>query len=72
MYAAVGDYLGPSRAVAAIGHITLACGVGQVFGPAMAGVIAEQTGSFYLVFRLCAVLSVVAALLSFFLRPPEQ
>jgi len=71
MYAAVGDYLGPARAVAAIGHITLVCGVGQVLGPALAGVVAEQTGSFYIVFRLCAVLSMTAAVLSFFLRPPE-
>jgi MFS family permease len=71
MYAAVGDYMGPSRAVAAIGHITLVCGVGQVLGPALAGIIAEQTGSFYVVFRLCAVLSMMAAFLSFFLRPPK-
>jgi len=71
MYAAVGDYMGPARAVSAISHITLVCGAGQILGPALAGVIAERAGYFYVVFRLCAVLSMTAVFLSFFLRPPK-
>lgn len=72
MYAAVGDYMGPVRAAAAIAFITLFCGAGQVVGPAAAGILADKTGTFHIVFWLCALLTICAVFLSFFLRPPEN
>lgn len=72
MYAAVGDYLGAARAVKAICFITLFGGAGQVVGPAMAGVLADITGTFHIAFWLCALLSACAVFLVFFLRPPEN
>lgn len=67
MAAAVGDYLGPERAVAAFGAITLFFGVGQICGPALAGVLAKATGTFgpsYLTAALAAglALALTAAL----------
>lgn len=72
MYAAVGDYLGPARAVKAIGFITLFGGAGQVFGPAAAGVLADITGTFHVAFWLCTLLSACAVCLAIFLRPPGK
>ena len=70
MSAAVGDYMGPAQAVKALGFITLFFGAGQVVGPAMAGFLADVTGSFSAGFWLCAGLTGLAAILSFFLKPP--
>jgi len=72
MAATVGDYKGPAQAVQALGFITLFFGFGQITGPAIAGYIADITGSFSLAFWLCAALSVVATLLAYFLRPPSE
>ncbi len=72
LYAAVGDYMGPARAAAAIAFITLFCGAGQIVGPAVAGVLADKSGTFHIVFWLCGVLALSAVFLSFFLRPPEN
>ncbi|RLB87926.1 MAG: MFS transporter, partial [Deltaproteobacteria bacterium] len=70
MSAAVGDYMGPAQAVRALGFITLFFGAGQIAGPAMAGFLADVTGSFSAGFWLCAALTGLAAILSFFLKPP--
>jgi MFS family permease len=70
MSAAVGDYMGPAKAVRALGFITLFFGAGQIAGPAMAGFLADVTGSFSAGFWLCAGLTGLAAILSFFLKPP--
>ena len=70
MSAAVGDYMGPSQAVKALGFITLFFGAGQIAGPAMAGFLADVTGSFSAGFWLCACLTALAVGLSFFLKPP--
>jgi len=45
-------------------------GAGQIAGPAMAGFLADVTGSFSAGFWLCAGLTGLAAILSFFLKPP--
>ena len=71
MSAAVGDYTGPSRAVRALGFITLFFGVGQIAGPAVAGFTADITGTFSIAFWLCAILSLTAVLLTYFLRSPS-
>lgn len=70
MSAAVGDYMGPARAVKAFGFITLFFGFGQITGPAAAGYLADVTGSFSTAFWLCAVLTLSAVVLTGFLRPP--
>jgi len=70
MSAAVGDYMGPAQAVRALGFITLFFGAGQIAGPAVAGFLADVTGSFSAGFWLCAGLTGLAAILSFFLKPP--
>lgn len=72
MAAAVGDYLGPERAAAAFGTVTLFFGVGQILGPALAGVLAERSGSFSGSFLLAAGLAALAILLASRLhRPPR-
>ena len=71
MSAAVGDYMGPSQAVKALGFITLFFGAGQIAGPAMAGFLADLTGSFSAGFWLCACLTALAVGVSFFLKPPS-
>jgi sugar phosphate permease len=72
MSAAVGDYMGPAQAVRALGFVTLFFGAGQIAGPAMAGFLADVTGSFGTGFWFCAGLTGLAAVLSFFLKPPAS
>ena len=72
MSAAVGDYTGPVRAVKAFGFITLFFGLGQITGPAVAGFIADSTGTFSMAFWLCASLTGGAVLLTSFLQPPPD
>ncbi len=72
MSAAVGDYTGPVRAVKAFGFITLFFGVGQITGPAVAGFMADSSGTFSMAFWLCASLTGGAVLLTSFLQPPPE
>jgi len=70
MSAAVGDYMGPAQAVKAFGFITLFFGAGQISGPAVAGFLADATGTFSMAFWLCAILTAGAVVLTYFLREP--
>jgi MFS family permease len=70
MSAAVGDYMGPAQAVKAFGFITLFFGAGQITGPAVAGFLADITGTFSMAFWLCAILTAGAVVLTYFLREP--
>ncbi len=72
MAAAVGDYMGPAHAVAAFGTITFAFGLGQIIGPALAGVLAEATGSFASSYLMAAALAAFALCLSLLLKPPGR
>ncbi|HEY6005273.1 MAG TPA: MFS transporter, partial [Anaeromyxobacter sp.] len=72
MIAAVSDHVGPERALGAFGVITFFFGVGQVAGPAMAGILADRTGSFSSSFAMAAALAVVAIAVSALLRPPHR
>ena len=72
MSAAVGDYTGPVQAVKAFGFITLLFGAGQITGPALAGFLADITGTFSMAFWLCAALTASAVILTLFLRPPSK
>lgn len=71
MAAAVGDYMGPAHAVAAFGTITFVFGMGQIAGPALAGVLAEASGSFASSYLMAAALAGLALALSLALRPPR-
>ena len=72
MSATVGDYVGPEEAVKAFGFITLFFGAGQITGPAVAGFLADTTGSFNIAFWLCALLTAIAIIATYFLRPPAK
>lgn len=71
MAAAVGDYMGPSRAAKAFGFITVFFSVGQIVGPASAGFLAEALGTFQVAFWMCSALTALAAALAFFIRRPQ-
>ena len=64
MTATIGDLVGPTRASSAFGFVTIFFGVGQVIGPALAGVLAESTGAFASAFLICAILTTIGALAS--------
>ena len=68
MAASVGDYLGPERAAAAFGTITLFFGAGQIVGPGLAGLLADYTGTFQWSFAMAAVVTALAVILSSALR----
>ena len=72
MAATVGDYVEPEKAVKALGFITLFFGAGQIIGPAVAGFMADTTGTFRMAFGLCACLTVTAIITAAFLRPPYK
>ena len=62
MAAAIGDYLGLSRAATAFATVTIFFAFGQTIGPAGAGLIAAATGTFTTAYLLSALLTAVAAL----------
>jgi len=70
MVAAVSEYVGVDKALAAFGFITFIFGIGQISGPAVAGILAEKTGSFSGSFFMAAVAAGAAILLTAFLRKP--
>ncbi|MHB0938438.1 MAG: MFS transporter [Armatimonadota bacterium] len=70
MAAACGDLLGHRLAAAGLGFITLFFGIGQAFGPYVAGAIADATRSFSGAFLLAAAVAFLGALGSLLL--PRQ
>jgi MFS family permease len=72
MAAAVGDYLGPLKAASGFAVVTLFFSIGQITGPALAGILAEQSGSFSTAYIMAGVLTALAALLSLLLPKCEQ
>ena len=70
MVAAVSEYVGVDRALAAFGFITFIFGIGQISGPAVAGMLAEKTGGFSVSFFMAAALAGAAILLTSFLKKP--
>lgn len=71
MAAAVGDYLGLSRAASAFATITLFFAFGQSVGPAVAGMIAKATGSFSMAYLLSALITAAAAIFAATLPQPR-
>ncbi len=72
MVAAVSEYVGIDKALAAFGFITFIFGLGQIAGPSVAGILAEKTGTFSSSFFMAAVLAGAAIVLTGFLKKPEQ
>jgi MFS family permease len=72
MAAAVGDYLGLSRAAGAFSTITIFFAAGQTIGPALAGVIGKATGSFTGAYLLATVITAAAMIFALFLPKPNQ
>jgi len=70
MAAAAGDYVGVRLAPAGLGFITLFFGIGQALGPAVAGRLADLTGSFVSSFILAASVSAVGIVGSLLLKKP--
>ncbi|HET8564320.1 MAG TPA: MFS transporter [Candidatus Binatia bacterium] len=72
MVAAVSEYVGVEKALAAFGFITFIFGLGQIAGPAIAGILAERTGSFSSSFFMAAGFAALAILLTGFLNKPRH
>ena len=70
MVAAVSEYVGVDKALAAFGLITFIFGLGQIAGPSIAGVLAERTGSFSSSFFMAAAFAAAAIMLTGFLKKP--
>jgi MFS family permease len=72
MGAAVGDFMGPHQAVRTLGILTVFFGVGQAAGPALAGVLADRSGSFASSYLVAAVFAACGGALSLMLRPAPR
>lgn len=72
MAALVGDHAGPERTAALFGFVTFVFGIGQIIGPACAGFLAEQSGTFSTSFLLAAVLAGTGMGLSLLLPGKKQ
>lgn len=70
MTAAIGDYLGLSRAAGALATVTIFFAVGQTIGPGAAGMFAGAIGSFGPSYLLSALLTASAALFATMLPAP--
>ena len=68
MVAAVSEYVGVDKALAAFGFITFIFGLGQIAGPSVAGILAERTGSFSSSFFMAAAFAAAAIVLTVFLK----
>lgn len=71
MAATCGDLLGPRLASAGIGFITLFFGIGQAAGPYVAGLIADAGQSLSPALMLAAIVAMLGAFGSLFLRSPS-
>jgi MFS family permease len=70
MAAAVGEYMGLSRAASAFAAITIFFALGQAVGPGAAGFIAATTGSFTTAYKAASLLTAGAAVLAVTLPAP--
>jgi MFS family permease len=70
MLAAVSEHVDPERTLSAFGFATFVFGLGQITGPAVAGALAQRTGSFSSSFLLAAVLAAAAIVLTSILPHP--
>jgi len=66
------DYWGTKNLGLNYGILFTAWGVGGVFGPILAGRIADSTGSYQMAYVISAALLILAAILTFFTRAPAK
>ncbi|HEY3374224.1 MAG TPA: OFA family MFS transporter [Candidatus Aquicultor sp.] len=66
-----GDYYGTKNFGVNYGLVFTAWGFGGVFGPIMAGMIKDATGSFQLAFQISAGLCLLAGVISFLAKAPS-
>lgn len=71
MAAAVGEYLGLNRASTAFATVTIFFGIGQVIGPAGAGMIAKASGAFTTPYLISGLLTACAAAFALLLPQPS-
>ncbi len=71
MIAAVSDYAGARKAAAAFGFVTFIFGIGQISGPAVAGILAERTGNFSGSYFMAGSLAGLAIIITAFLKKPH-
>jgi hypothetical protein len=71
MAAAIGDYLGVSRAASAFATVTIFFAVGQSIGPSVAGMIAKGTGTFGTAYLIASLLTLSAAVFAATLPSPR-
>jgi sugar phosphate permease len=69
--AMAGDLAGPRRAAQVFGFITFVFSLGQISAPAIAGILAEQSGNFSSSFMMTATLALCGAILSSLLPAPR-
>jgi MFS family permease len=72
MTALVSDYVGPQKTARVFGFITFIFALGQIAGPAVAGMLAEMYGSFASSFLMAAIFAGFAVVLTTFLKKPVQ
>lgn len=66
------DYWGTKNLGLNYGILFTAWGVGGVFGPILAGRIADSTGSYQMAYVISAALLILAAILTFFTKAPAK
>jgi MFS transporter, OFA family, oxalate/formate antiporter len=69
---ACADYWGTKNLGMNYGILFTAYGIGGVFGPILAGRIADSTGSYGLAYTIAATLMILAAILTFFTKAPAK
>ena len=65
--ATISDLFEPSRAASIFGYVTFFFGIGQITGPSIAGLLAEQSGSFSGSYLMAAAMSALAIVLTLLL-----
>ncbi len=70
--AMAGDLAGPQKAARVFGFITFVFSLGQISAPAVAGLLAEQSGNFSSSFIMTAILAAGGAILSGLLPSSER
>lgn len=69
---ACGDYWGMKNLGLNYGILFTAYGVGGIFGPILAGRIADSTGNYSMAYTIAAGLMILAAVLTFFTKAPAK
>jgi MFS family permease len=72
MTALVGDYVGPQKTARVFGFVTFIFALGQIAGPAIAGFLAEKSGSFSSSFLMASLFAGIAVFLSTRLKKSVQ